>query len=266
MSKALDKILKSRGLPTTDEHRELNTIPEFISTGDDKLDALITTNASVYGADPSTNNNLGGIPVNRITEVAGAFGTGKSALMKRIASSLGDQALYIDTEDSLAGEYPFDVIHENIFENIWGVVNDVLDERLYKLIVIDSASVATPLKELDADTDPSMNTNMERAKLFTVWSRQLINKIRGSGCAVVFINHLKTSPDMFGGEKTTGGSAIDYVASLKLYLYSSNSKIKTGIKDGKKVAKGQTVKVKVAKSRFGARNETVDIFLDYSNS
>lgn len=46
MSKALDKILKSRGLPTTDEHRELNTIPEFISTGDEKLDTLITANAS----------------------------------------------------------------------------------------------------------------------------------------------------------------------------------------------------------------------------
>lgn len=260
MSKALDKILKSRGLPTTAEHRDLSTIPEFISTGDEKLDALITTNGTVYGAD----SDLGGIPVNRITEVAGAFGTGKSAMMKRIASRLGDQALYIDTEDSLAGEYPFDVVHENIFENIWGIVNDVLDERLYKLIVIDSASVATPLKELDADTEPSMNTNMERAKLFTVWSRQLINKLRGSGCAVVFINHLKTSPDMFGGEKTTGGSAIDYVASLKLYLYSGSSKVKMGTSNGKKVAKGQTVKVKVAKSRFGARNETVDIFLEYN--
>lgn len=249
--KALNKIFKSRGLPTYKEYEEFAQPAGFISTGFDDLDKLIYFNEET--------GELGGIPRNRITEIAAAPAVGKSMLMRSICQREDVKALYIDTEGANTPA-DCDYIIESLMESVWGIVDDAVDERLYDLIVIDSAANLVPIQELDDDNDPTMSTQMARSKQLTKWMRQLVSKLRGSDCAVVFVNHLKDNVGTIYSEQfTPGGKAIPHAASLRLYLFSPKSKL---IKENKEIV-GQKIRAKVEKSRFGKRTDEVEFAIYY---
>lgn len=246
---SLDKILKSRGLITLSEYGDLINNKTYISTGYPELDEAIH---------PITEDcpSGGGIPTGCITEIFGAPASGKSRFVKDICMRDDIKALYIDTENSLAAdEYNIlsqhcDVISENLLESIWGVTEDCIAEGLYNLIVVDSLAACTTNAEIDDDNNISMATNMSKAKLSSVWLRKMLNTIRGTDTAFVFVNHKKISPGVVKSVVTPGGEAVKFYSSLRLDFSSPNSKLKGDV---------QGVEVKIVKSRFSQKNQKVPI-------
>lgn len=244
---SLDDILKGRGLQTMAEYEELINNRTFISTGFEELDNLI-------------QEGNGGIPRNCITEIYGMSSVGKSRFCKNIAIRPDIKTLYIDTENSLpADEFRFlrehgvDCISENVIETIWGIVNDVLAQEHYDLIIVDSLAAMVSNVELAADNEQTMSTVLAQAKAMTSWMKQLIRMLNGSNTAFIFVNHKKISPGVIHTINTPGGASPKFYSSLRLDFKANKNDIKGTV---------QRVEVEIAKSRFGSKNTTVKIPLE----
>lgn len=243
---SLDDILKGRGLQTMAEYEELISNRTFISTGFEDLDNLIQDN--------------GGIPRNCITEIYGMSSVGKSRFCKNIAVRPEIKALYIDTENSLpSDEFKFlrdhgvDCISENVIETIWGIVNDVLDQEHYDLIIVDSLAAMVSNAELAADNEQTMSTVLAQAKAMTSWMKQLIRKLNGSNTAFIFVNHKKISPGVIHTVNTPGGASPKFYSSLRLDFKANKNDIRGTV---------QKVEVEIAKSRFSSKNTSIKIPLE----
>lgn len=244
---SLDDILKGRGLQTMAEYEELISNRTFISTGFPELDNLI-------------QEGNGGIPRNCITEIYGMSSVGKSRFCKNIAIRPDVKALYIDTENSLpADEFKFlrehgvDCISENVIETIWGIVNDVLAQEHYDLIIVDSLAAMVSNVELAADNEQTMSTVLAQAKAMTSWMKQLIRMLNGSNTAFIFVNHKKIAPGVVHTVNTPGGASPKFYSSLRLDFKANKKDIKGTV---------QKVEVEIAKSRFSSKNTTVKIPLE----
>lgn len=243
---SIEDILKGRGLMTMEEYEAMIDNRTFISTGYEELDNLIQEG--------------GGIPRNCITEIYGMSSVGKSRFCKNIAVRPEIKALYIDTENSLpADEFHFlkehgvDCICENVIETIWGIVNDVLDQEHYDLIIIDSLAALISNVELAADNEQTMSTLLQQAKSMTSWLKQLIRKLNGSNTAFIFVNHKKISPGVVHSINTPGGASPKYYSSLRLDFKANKKDIKGTV---------QKVEVEISKSRFSSKHTTVKIPLE----
>lgn len=244
---SLDDILKGRGLQTMAEYEELISNRTFISTGFPELDNLI-------------QEGNGGIPRNCITEIYGMSSVGKSRFCKNIAIRPDVKTLYIDTENSLpADEFKFlrehgvDCISENVIETIWGIVNDVLAQEHYDLIIVDSLAAMVSNVELAADNEQTMSTVLAQAKAMTSWMKQLIRMLNGSNTAFIFVNHKKIAPGVVHTVNTPGGASPKFYSSLRLDFKANKKDIKGTV---------QKVEVEIAKSRFSSKNTTVKIPLE----
>lgn len=244
---SLDDILKGRGLQTMAEYEELISNRTFISTGFPELDNLI-------------QDGNGGIPRNCITEIYGMSSVGKSRFCKNIAIRPDVKTLYIDTENSLpADEFKFlrehgvDCISENVIETIWGIVNDVLAQEHYDLIIVDSLAAMVSNVELAADNEQTMSTVLAQAKAMTSWMKQLIRMLNGSNTAFIFVNHKKIAPGVVHTVNTPGGASPKFYSSLRLDFKANKKDIKGTV---------QKVEVEIAKSRFSSKNTTVKIPLE----
>lgn len=247
---SLDSILKNRGMMTLKEYEELITNRTFISTGFPELDSLIQESPQ------------GGIPRNCITEIYGMSSVGKSRFCKNICAQENLKALYIDTENSLPADelewliaHNVDCISENVIENIWGVVSDVLDDPdvFYDLIVVDSLAALVSNVELAADNEQTMSTTLAQAKAMTMWMKQLIRKLNGSNTAFIFVNHKKISPGVVRSVNTPGGASPKYYSSLRLDFKANKKDLRGTV---------QKVEVELAKSRFSSKNTSVRIPLE----
>lgn len=225
---SLDTILKQRGLMPLKEYDKLMSNQSFISTGYKEIDEIIC---------PEENGGPGGFPRGSLSEICGMSRCGKSRFMRDICMRPEVKALYIDTENALSSkEYKFlkdhgvDVVAEQLLENIWGVVNDAIDEELYDLIVVDSVGATDTQAERDDDNTLSMSTSVQRAKIMSKW-------LRGIGAhfmvhrrtALVLVNHLKDAVGGFGHQMVKPcGKSIDFHCMVQLQCSGGDSTIKKG--------------------------------------
>lgn len=223
-TKALDDLNKeliSKGLPPTIRGSEMPKI-EFVSSGIKEIDEM-----------------TGGFPRNRVSEVFGLKGVGKTQLMTRIIESLPDLRIYyVDTENALS--FPPDNVHilnEYILEKVEEGVSSALTKG-YDLIVVDSIASMVPRAEVEGDAgDAHMGL---KARLMSQWMRRVNMSLSKSGTALVFINQQRDSMNPYVPRFTPGGFAVPYAASLRLEL-------RTTKKDRQE--DGHTVHVEVEKSR-----------------
>lgn len=224
---SLNDILKQRGLMSMKEYDKLMRNQSFISTGYKEIDDIICPDG-------------GGFPRGCLSEICGMSRCGKSRFVRDICIRPELKALYIDTENSLSTkEYNHlkdngvDVIAEQLLENIWGVVNDAIDEELYDIIVVDSVGATDTQAERDDDNTLSMSTNVQRAKIMSKWLRGLNSHIMGKKTALVFVNHLKDNLAPTGPNFTKPcGKSIDFHCMVQLRCAGGDSTIKKGtIKD-----------------------------------
>lgn len=216
---SLNDILKQRGLMSLKEYDELMQHQSFISTGYKEIDEIICPDG-------------GGFPRGCLSEICGMSRCGKSRFMRDICLRPEIKALYIDTENALSTkEYNHlkangvDVIAEQLLENIWGVVNDAIDEELYDLIVVDSIGATDTQAERDDDNTLSMSTNVQRAKIMSKWLRGLGSHLMGKKTALVFVNHLKPSVGPMNGFAKPCGKSIDFHCMVQLQCSGADSTI-----------------------------------------
>lgn len=226
-----DSILE--GLPIK-RLSELGDI-QFVTSGVPEIDAI-----------------TGGFPRARITEVYGKTGVGKTTLMTKCLSVMSrlEKVLYIDAENALnknrvvelGGDLSkIDVSTEYILEHVIDLVLSSISG--YDIIVVDSIAGLIPKTESEGETGAA-NIGV-KAKLIHQWMRKLVGVLGKNNCAVVFVNQLRESPDMFTPPFTTGGLGIPYSASLRLQLASNKSDRIT--KD--KAFIGHWVHVEITKSK-----------------
>lgn len=255
--KIINEILKRRGLDLISAEEDPI---EFVSFGVSELDILV-----------EENNNSGypggGLPRNRITEIYGRKGVGKTTLMSFIIPRFVGKVLYIDVENAISRVLPDNVVVVRTFilEHIQGIVNDALESGGFDIIVVDSIAAATTQQEIDADE--GMAQMGMKAKVMSQWMRTINKYLKDSGTAVVMINQERDTLNPFGIKSfTPGGKALPYAATLRIEL-SSWAKDRI-LKDGKQV--GHKVHAKLEKNRLGAeRAETIfklmyDVYTDKS--
>lgn len=216
---SLNDILKQRGLMSLKEYDELMQNQSFISTGYKEIDEIICPDG-------------GGFPRGCLSEICGMSRCGKSRFMRDICMRPEVKALYIDTENALSTkEYNHlkangvDVFAEQLLENIWGVVNDAIDEELYDLIVVDSIGATDTQAERDDDNTLSMSTNVQRAKIMSKWLRGLGAHLMGKKTALVFVNHLKPGVGQFASLAKPCGKSIDFHCMVQLQCSGGDSTI-----------------------------------------
>lgn len=244
---SLNEILKQRGLLSLDEYDKLMHNQSFISTGYPEIDEIIGPN--------------GGFPRGCLSEVCGFSRAGKSRFMRDICLRSDVHALYIDTENALSTEeynhlkaHGVDVVAEQLLENIWGLVNDCIDEDLYDLIVVDSIGATDTQAERDDDNTLSMSTNVQRAKIMSKWLRGLNSHIMGKKAALVFVNHAKESLSPIGSNITKPcGKSIDFHCMVQLRLAGGDHSISGTKKD---------LQVTCVKTRYAIANQKVKTKID----
>lgn len=247
---SLNTILKQRGLMSLKEYDEMMQNQSFISTGYKEIDELI-------------NPEGGGFPRGCLSEVCGLSRSGKSRFVRDICLRSDVTALYIDTENALSTkEYNYmkthgvDIVAEQMLENIWGIVNDAVEEELYDLIVVDSIGATDTQAERDDDNTLSMSTNVQRAKIMAKWLRGLGHILPPKKTAVVFVNHAKPAVGGFGGMSKPCGKSIDFHCMVQLRVSGSDSK--SSITGGTK----KPFNVVCTKTRYALSNQEVKLKID----
>lgn len=219
---------------------KLASVPkiEFVTSGIDAVDELI-----------------GGYPRAKITEIYGNTGTGKSTMMYKCLAVISKTAkvLYIDVENALnpnrvielgADASKVDYSRLYVLQEVAELVNKNI--KNYDMIIIDSVAAMVPREEHQGETGEQFVGLKPR--LMGQWMRKLEGPLGDTKCAVVFINQLRETMELYGNKRTTpGGRALPYAASLRLEL-SSHAADRI-IKD--KINTGHWVNVKVSKTKLG---------------
>lgn len=215
---------------------------EFVPTGLGDLDKL-----------------TGGFPRQRITELYGLQGVGKTTLTLMsiaAATKAGLKTLFIDCENGFnparAKELGVDptklaVMPVSLLEE----VNDVLlgELAMFDLIIIDSVAAMVPRAEVEGEAGDA-NVGL-KARLMGQLIRKVNAQLGKSKCAVVFINQLRESMEMYAPKyNTTGGNALRFFSSLRIELKTTaKDRIEKTI-NGQKERLGHSVTAVIIKSRI----------------
>ena len=227
----------------------------FISTGLGDLDKL-----------------TGGFPRSRITELYGLQGVGKTTLTLMsiaAATKAGLKTLFIDCENGFnpirAKELGVDptklaVMPVSILEE----VNDVLLGEIdtFDLIIVDSVAAMVPRAEVEGEAGDA-NVGL-KARLMGQLIRKVNAALQKSQCAVVFINQLRESMELYAPKfNTTGGNALRFFSSLRIELKTTAKDRLEKTVRGEKVRYGHRVTADIIKSRVCKPYEQISFEVMY---
>ena len=221
--------------------------------GDDAVEEVEVIPSGSLGLDVALG--IGGFPRGRVIEIYGPESSGKTTLTLHAiaeAQKAGGIAAFIDAEHAFDRFYAekLGVQTEDLIisqpdngEQALEIADNLIRSGAIDLIVIDSVAALTPKAEIEGDMGDS-KVGLH-ARLMSQALRKLTGTISKTHCTVIFINQLREKIGvMFGNpETTTGGNALKFYASVRLYIRRS-----TQIKDGEHVI-GNRTKVKVVKNK-----------------
>ena len=224
----------------------------------------------VSSGSPEIDDILGGgFPKGRIVEIYGPEASGKSTICFSTMAALqkkGGMIGYVDTEHAIDESYlnklgvdlkKVAFSQPSSAEEALSIVENMVDSKLFDLIVLDSVAALVPQSEIDGEMgDASMG---KAARLMGQALRKLTGKVSESGTVLVFINQLRMKIGVMYGnpETTTGGNALKFFASVRLDVRRKES-----IKDGENVI-GQKMTVKTAKIKVAQPFKTAEVSLIY---
>lgn len=213
-----------------------------------------------------------GFPRKRVTEIYGLQGVGKTTLTLMSIAGLtkdGAKTLFIDCENSfnkdrattLGVDLKKLVIAEaSIFEEVSDIILNEIPN--FDVIVVDSVAAMVPRAEIEGEAGDA-NVGL-KARLMGQLMRKVNKPLSESRCALVFINQLRESMEMFGPKYSTpGGLALKYAASLRIELkaYAKDRIEKT--KGGEKSRVGHRVTAEITKSKVGKPFQSVTFDVIY---
>ena len=238
-------------------------IKDWIPTGSRWLDSIIC------------RGQLAGIPVGRVTEIAGLESSGKSYMAGQIAREAQKKdikVLYFDSEQTMTSEFleklgcdmegdnqiiivqPDDV--EMVLETVEVCMSNDPDSRY--LFVLDSLAMTPCRADLEKDFNPQ-SSMAQKPRVLSLGMQKLTVALNKTQSTLLVLNQLKTqihtgNPMLALSQPyfTPGGKAIIYAYSLRIWLTGLKSK-KSFVEDESGFRIGSEVKAKLEKSKFGTQ-------------
>lgn len=198
-----------------------------------------------------------GIPRKRITEIWGGYSVGKSTIMLQAVASAqkqGIKAIWVDAESAFETAYAeslgvdtkaLDLLQDELAENIFDELNEVMRKGEYGLVVVDS--VGALYSKSEQAKKSGEKTIGSQASLLARFCRENLDTIKQKNIALVFINHSFTDI-MTGAVKQSGGEKLGYFKSFSVQLKWKGDWVKRGDDKVGKVVYGVVKKNKLAKT------------------
>ena len=267
---AMRKLVnKKTGLDVAHDLTKENptSVKQWIPTGSRWLDSIIC------------RSKMAGIPVGKITEIAGLSASGKSFMAAQIAANANKMdmvVVYFDAESSIdpaflerAGcdlkklLYIQAVSVEKVLETMEELMATYIDQQL--VFIWDSIAATASEKDIEGDFNPQSSMAV-KPRIFAKAFPKLTIPLANSQSSLILLNQLKTNITMNVAEAMTtpyvapGGKAIGYFSSLRIWLTKRKAKA-AYVNDDNGFRIGSEIKVKLEKSRFGTegRNCTFKI-------
>jgi len=233
-------------------------VKDWISTGSRWLDSIIC------------RGKLTGIPIGKITEIAGLESTGKSYMAAQVAANaqkMGIDVIYFDSESAIdptflekAGCNVDNLLYVQAtsVEFVLETIEDLLGSNENRMLFIwDSLALTPAVSDIEGDFNP-LSSMAVKARILAKGMSKLTVPIANSQSVFLVLNQLKTNISRSPSETLTtpymtpGGKAMIYAYSLRVWLTGRKAKA-SFVLDDKGFRIGSEVKVKLEKSRFGTQ-------------
>jgi recombination protein RecA len=265
-----DAINKKAGIEVSFDLLEQNPseVVEWIPTGSDVLDSIIC------------RGKKSGIPVGRITELAGIEASGKSYFAAQIAANaqkMGMTVVYFDSESALdpsflskAGCNVGEIIYTQAIniEFVLETIEQLLGEGEHFLFILDSFAFTPSLADLEGDFNPQSSMAV-KPRIMAKGLAKLIQPIANKKSSFLVLNQLKQNIVMgptahtemlVNPYITPGGKALSYAYSLRIWLTPKKSKASYVVSPtGFRI--GSETKCVLKKSRFGTEGRECSLKL-----
>jgi recombination protein RecA len=253
-------INKRAGMTVAHNLNEENPteVTDWIPTGSRWLDSIIC------------KGKLAGIPVGKVTEIAGLEATGKSFLAAQVAASAqkkGIDVVYFDSESAIDPAFlekaGCDVstllyVQAQSVEFVLETIEDLLVNNENRMLFIwDSLALTPAISDVEGDFNPQSSMAV-KARILAKGMSKLTVPIANSQSTFLVLNQLKSNITRSPSEAMTtpyvtpGGKAMIYAYSLRIWLTGRKAKA-SFITDESGFRIGSEVKVKLEKSRFGTQ-------------
>ena len=240
------------------------SVKEWIPTGSRWLDSIIC------------KGQVAGIPVGKITEIAGLQSTGKSYMATQIAANAqkaGKMVVYFDSESAIDPTFleragcdleRLMYVQASSVEFVLETIEELLGATDEELVLIwDSLAFTPSISDVEGDFNPQSSMAV-KARILAKGMSKLVIPIADKQATFIVLNQLKTNiPQgpmarqiaMTTPYITPGGKAMHYAYSLRIWLTGRKAK-SAFIEDEKGFRIGSEVKVKLEKSRFGTQGRS----------
>lgn len=231
-------------------------VKDWISTGSRWLDSIIS------------RGRLAGIPVGKVTEIAGLESTGKSFLAAQVAASaqnMGIDVIYFDSESAIDPTFLESAgcdldrllyVQANSVEFVLETIEDLLENNESRMLFIwDSLALTPSVTDQEGDFNP-LSSMAVKPRILSKGMAKLVQPIANAEATLLVLNQLKTNITSNIAEAMTtpyftpGGKAMHYTYSLRIWLTGRKAK-NSFVVDDRGFRIGSQVKVKLEKSRFG---------------
>ena len=239
-------------------------VKEWIPTGSRWLDSIICKGQSA------------GIPVGKVTEIAGLEATGKSYMAAQIAANAqkqGKLVVYFDSESAIDPSFlersgcdleRLIYVQASSVEFVLETIEEILGAADDQVVFIwDSLAFTPSVSDVEGDFNPQSSMAV-KARILAKGMSKLVIPLADKQATFIVLNQLKTNiPQgptariiaMTTPYTTPGGKAMHYAYSLRIWLTGRKAK-SAYIEDDKGFRIGSEVKVKLEKSRFGTQGRS----------
>ena len=239
-------------------------VKEWIPTGSRWLDSIIS------------KGKVTGIPVGKVTEIAGLESTGKSYMAVQIAANaqkMGMMVVYFDSESAIDPSFieragcdleRLMYVQASSVEFVLETIEELLgatDEKM--LFIWDSLAFTPSVSDVEGDFNPQSSMAV-KARILAKGMSKLVIPIADKRATFLVLNQLKTNIPQGPNARiiamttpyiTPGGKAMHYAYSLRIWLTGRKAKA-SFIEDEKGFRIGSEVKVRLEKSRFGTQGRS----------
>ena len=233
-------------------------VNEFIPTGSKWLDGIVR------------RGKWGGIPVSKISEIAGLEATGKSYMAAQVAANaqkMGIDVIYFDSESAIDPQFLENAgcdlenllyVQAQSVEFVLETIENLLANSDGKMLFIwDSMAMTPSVSDIESDFNP-LSTMAVKPRILSKGMAKLVQPIANKKATLLILNQLKTNITRRPSEAMTtpyftpGGKALAYAYSLRVWLTARKGKA-SFIYDDKGFRIGTEVRAKIEKSRFGTQ-------------
>jgi recombination protein RecA len=257
MADMKNAINKRAGMNVAHDLNKANPteVTQWIPTGSRWLDSIVC------------KGQYAGIPVGKVSEIAGLESTGKSYMAAQVAANaqkMGIDVIYFDSESAIDPSFLTNAgcdldsllyVQAQSVEFVLETIEELLATDNQFLFIWDSLALTPAITEVEGSFDPMSQMAM-KARILARAMSKLALPIANANATLLVLNQLKTNITRSPSEAMTtpyvtpGGKAMNYTYSLRVWLTGRKAKASFVLDDnGFRI--GSEVKVKLEKSRFG---------------